>query len=97
MRSVQNSGVSLVASTMLISSAKDKNPVVADIVFYGVIQKIWELDHVTFRVLVFKCDWVDNNKGIISGDLGATLVDLKRIGHKFLKLSKFSMLLIPQI
>ncbi|KAL4033160.1 hypothetical protein IC575_006246 [Cucumis melo] len=36
-RSVQNSGVSLVAKTMQLSSSKDKNPVIGDMSFYGVI------------------------------------------------------------
>ncbi|KAL4029957.1 hypothetical protein IC575_008185 [Cucumis melo] len=53
-RSVQNSGVSLVAKTMQVSSSKDKNPIIGDMSFYGVIQEIWELNYNTFNVLVFK-------------------------------------------
>ncbi|KAL0541260.1 hypothetical protein IC582_021302 [Cucumis melo] len=34
-RSVQNSGVSLVAKTIQVSSSKDKNPVIGDMSFYG--------------------------------------------------------------
>ena len=33
-RAVQNSGVTLVAKTMQVSSAKDKNPVFTDMTFY---------------------------------------------------------------
>ncbi|KAL0551302.1 hypothetical protein IC582_010388 [Cucumis melo] len=39
-RSVQNSGVSLVAKTMQVSSCKDKKSVIGDMSFYGVIQEI---------------------------------------------------------
>lgn len=37
---IQNSGVSLVAKTMQRASVKDKNLVVSDMVFYGVIGEI---------------------------------------------------------
>ncbi|KAA0047527.1 transposase [Cucumis melo var. makuwa] len=81
-RSVQNSEVSLVAKTMQVSSSKDKNPIIGDMSFYGVIQDIWELNYNTFNVAVFRCDWVENNNGMKIDDLGFVLVDLKRIGHK---------------
>lgn len=82
LRVVQNSGVSLVAKTMQVSSAKDKNPIVTDMTFYGVIREIWELDYQAFRMVVFKCDWVENNGGVRVDDLRFTLVNLKRIGFK---------------
>ena len=81
-RAVQNSGVSLVAQTMQVASAKDKNPIVSDMTFYGVNQEIWELDYHNFQVSMFKCNWVENNTGIKVDDLGFTLVNLNRIGFK---------------
>ncbi|TYJ99710.1 putative serine/threonine-protein kinase nek2 [Cucumis melo var. makuwa] len=63
-QSVLNSGVSLVAKTTQVSSSKDKNPVIGDMSFYGVIQEIWELNYNTFNVSVFKCDWVQNSGGV---------------------------------
>ena len=45
----QNSGVSIVATTMQVASAKDKNPVVSNVCFYGVITEIWMLDYITDR------------------------------------------------
>ena len=39
-RTVQNIGIMLVAMTMQVSSAKDKNPVISDMSFYGMIEKI---------------------------------------------------------
>ncbi|XP_073152786.1 uncharacterized protein [Henckelia pumila] len=81
-RVTQNSGVSLVAKTMQVASAKDKNPIVSDMVFYGVIEEIWELYYHKFQVPVFKCNWVENNNGIKVDDFGVTLVNLNRIGFK---------------
>ncbi|KAA0026270.1 hypothetical protein E6C27_scaffold19G002720 [Cucumis melo var. makuwa] len=81
-RRVQNSGVSITATTMQVSSSKDKNPVMSDMTFYGVIQEIWEIDYHQVSFILFKCDWVDNRSEVKVHELGFTLVDLKRIGHK---------------
>ena len=35
-----------------------------------------------FRIPIFKCDWVDNKNGIKVDELGFTLVDFSKIGHK---------------
>ncbi|KAL0554394.1 hypothetical protein IC582_008314 [Cucumis melo] len=80
-RTIQNSGVMFVASTMHVASAKDKNPIIADMSFYGVIQGIWEVSYNTFGVTLFRSDWVDTKNGVRVDDLGFTLVDLNRIGH----------------
>ena len=66
---------------MQVASAKDKHPLYGDMTYYGVIQQIWDLDYVLFRVPVFKCDWV--NQGAVShDDLGFILVNLSRLGQK---------------
>ncbi|XP_028104536.1 uncharacterized protein LOC114303594 [Camellia sinensis] len=78
----QNSGVSLVATTMQVTDYKDKNPMFTDMSYYGVITEIWQLDYNMFKISVFKCDWVDNTKGIRVNELGFTLVELGRIGHE---------------
>ena len=82
LRTTQNSGVSVVASTMQIASAKDKNPIFCELCFYGIITEIWDLDYTKFRIPVFKCDWVDNNNGIKVDELGLTLVDLTKVAYK---------------
>lgn len=81
-RTTQNSGVSLIAKTMQFSSAKDKRPIYCDMVFYGVIKEIWELDYVAFRIPLFKCDWVESNNGVYTDKYGFTFVNLSRLGHK---------------
>jgi len=60
----------------------DNNHVLATISYYGVIEEIWEVDYVKFRVPVFKCKWVDSKTRVHVDDLGFTLVDLAKIGYK---------------
>ncbi|CAL9017844.1 unnamed protein product [Prunus brigantina] len=81
-RTVQNSGVYFLAHTMQVASAKDKNPIVSNMGFYGVIQEIWDLDYQKFRISVLRCDWIDNTSGLVVDELGFTLVDLSKIGHR---------------
>ncbi|XP_056691937.1 uncharacterized protein [Spinacia oleracea] len=79
----QNSGVTIVAQAMHISSAKDKNPIYAKMSYYGVIDHIWELDYSAFRLPIFFCRWVDNNSGVrFEKRHGFTLVDLNKTGSK---------------
>lgn len=79
---VQNSGVTLQASTMYFASAKDKSPREAKMSYYGVIEDIWEFDYIDFKIPLFKCNWVDNTKGVIVDELGFTLVNFEKIGEK---------------
>ena len=67
---------------MQIASAKDKNHVLGEMFFYGVVKEIWDLNYNMFKICVFKCDWVDNKSGVKVDELGFTLVDLQKIGHK---------------
>ncbi|KAI5317330.1 hypothetical protein L3X38_037037 [Prunus dulcis] len=53
-RTTQNSGVYLFAHTMQVASAKDKNPILSNMGFYGVIQEIWDLDYQKFTIPVFR-------------------------------------------
>ncbi|XP_062005957.1 uncharacterized protein LOC133723145 [Rosa rugosa] len=78
---VQNSGVFLHAHALQVAGAKDRNPKIDDMDFYGVIAAIWEMDYNKFRIPVFKYDWVENAKGIKVDEFGFTMVNLNRIGH----------------
>ena len=51
---MQNSGVTLVAEAWHISSARDTNPIYAQMAYFGVIDCIWELDFTMFRFPVFR-------------------------------------------
>ncbi|CAL9010848.1 unnamed protein product [Prunus brigantina] len=79
---VQNNGVYLLAHTMQVASAKDKNPIVSNMSFYGIIQDIWDLDYQKFTITMFRCDWIDSTSGLVVDELGFTLVDLSKIGHR---------------
>ncbi|XP_048502949.1 uncharacterized protein LOC104896462 [Beta vulgaris subsp. vulgaris] len=78
--SLQNSGVSVLASSTFYASAKDRNPVDAKLLYYGRIQEIWELNYSSFKVGLFCCKWICNNLRFVrkDGPCGFTLVDL---GH----------------
>ncbi|XP_074328217.1 uncharacterized protein LOC141666118 [Apium graveolens] len=65
-----------------VSSAKDLNPIESDMTFYGIILEVWELDYHEFKAPLFLCKWAENDKGIKIDDLGFTLVDFNRQGHK---------------
>lgn len=81
-RVVQNSGVSLLARTVQVSSSKDLNPVETEMTFYGIIEEIWELDYYAFKAPLFLCKWADSDRGVKVDDIGFTLVNLSRQGHK---------------
>ncbi|BBN68839.1 hypothetical protein Prudu_602S000400 [Prunus dulcis] len=46
------------------------------------INEIWDLDYHKFRIPVLRCDWVDNTSGLVVDELGFTLIDLSKIGHR---------------
>ncbi|WMV37972.1 hypothetical protein MTR67_031357 [Solanum verrucosum] len=61
----QNSGVTVVASTTSFASSKDKNPIAADLTYYGRIVDIVDIDYYShFKVVLFKCDWYEVEKDI---------------------------------
>ncbi|XP_076908284.1 uncharacterized protein LOC143565079 [Bidens hawaiensis] len=80
---VQNSGVTIIASTTefnrqrcdtLIKIAKDS--------YSGVIEEIWDLDYHGFNIPLFKCKWVNDRTGVQVDKYGFTLVDLATHGYK---------------
>ncbi|KAL5576600.1 hypothetical protein UlMin_018299 [Ulmus minor] len=76
----QNSGVMVEAESLHMSTAKGKNPIYANILYYGVIEDIWELNYTQFKIPVFRCKWVDNKGGVKVDENGFTLVDLNKEG-----------------
>ncbi|KAL5564960.1 hypothetical protein UlMin_028124 [Ulmus minor] len=76
----QNSGVMVEAESLHMSTAKDKNPIYANMIYYGVIEDIWELNYTQFKIPVFRCKWVDNKGGVKVDENGFTLVDLNKEG-----------------
>ena len=78
---MQNSGVIVDANSYHFCSASDNNPIRASMHYFGVIQQIWDVDYTKFRVLVFKCKWVNANTGVRQDEMGFTLVDLNKVGY----------------
>ena len=68
------------AESLHMSTAKDKNPIYANMLYYGVIEDIWELNYTQFKIPVFRCKWVDNKGGVKVDENGFTLVDLNKEG-----------------
>jgi hypothetical protein len=54
----QDSGVCITAITTFMASKKDKNPVDAKVMWYGIIKEIIEVDYVFMKTVVFYCEWV---------------------------------------
>ena len=74
-RKTQNSGVMVIAKT---SSLGD------EVLYYGVLNDIIELNYYeNFRVMLFKCHWVnvEKGKGMKKDSLGFTLVNLSKLIH----------------
>ena len=77
----QNSGVMVVAEGMHFSSSKDQNPVMASIPYFGIIDEIWDVDFIKFKVPVFKCKWIAINSGVKTDEFGSKLVDLEKAAY----------------
>ncbi|XP_038702466.1 uncharacterized protein LOC119999044 [Tripterygium wilfordii] len=80
----QNSGVVVTAKTTSYASVRDQNPVAGDVTYYGRTKNIVELDYYgVFKVLLFKCDWVDTTigTGLKKDAFGFTLVNFKCLVH----------------
>ncbi|CAL1395493.1 unnamed protein product [Linum trigynum] len=75
----QSSGVTLTAMTSSYASSKDKNPVLANVTYYGAIEEIIQLDYYShFKVVLFKCRWFDWEKN----DYGLIRVNFRRLKYQ---------------
>jgi hypothetical protein len=50
--------------------------------YYGQIQEIWKLDFHSFKIPLFRCNWVDAIKGVVKDKYGFISVDLSHQGYK---------------
>ncbi|XP_074283166.1 uncharacterized protein LOC141607711 [Silene latifolia] len=82
MSTMQNSGVCVEAEAMYFAISKDKNPILSKMHYYGVIEEIWELNYWEFESPIFGCKWIESNNGVHKDELGFTLVNLGKVGHK---------------
>jgi hypothetical protein len=98
-RSVQSSGVALVAETTHFERGND-NQVVGKHIYYGIIKQIIELNYYhKGNVVLFKCDWVDNrghNKWVKTDQFGITTVNFKHLFNTGDKMSDEPFILASQ-
>ncbi|XP_078165505.1 uncharacterized protein LOC144560201 [Carex rostrata] len=78
---MQNSGVTLVATSQEFSRSGDARPVMASKSYYGVIEEIWELVYnAHLSIPLFRCQWVED-RGVKVDNDGFTVVDFNRVGY----------------
>ena len=87
-RKTQNSGFMVNATTSSFASAKDNNPILSDLDYYGVLTNIIELDYREGRkVLLFECDWVSKGKRLKQDEDGfmlANFLNVKRHNEPYI-------------
>ena len=83
-KSIENSGVSLVATTICRASVRYNIQVIREVTYYGVLKGIIVLDYHTFQLLIFRCDWEDIANGV-KDDNGFTLINLHERQSQFKK------------
>ena len=51
--------------------------------YYGFVHEIWELDYgVNFQIPVFRCQWVEGQRGVSLDNYRLRIVDLSKVGYK---------------
>ena len=99
-RSVQNSGVALVAETTCFERGNNNNFVMGKKTYYGVIKDIVELNYShEGNVVLFKCDWVDNrveDKWVKTDQFGVTTINFKHLCNTGEKISDEPFILASQ-
>ncbi|KAI3944945.1 hypothetical protein MKW98_032713, partial [Papaver atlanticum] len=79
-------GVTMDAFTIFRESARDSNLVVDDTSYFGIVQKILELDYEDFTEVVFLCNWIrveDKKHGsYVDEETNLRFVNFKRFTSK---------------
>lgn len=80
----------LYAQTQSYASTSDIRPVLGHVAYYGILIDIIEINYYdSFKVVLFRCDWVDvtQGKGVKQDTLGFTLVRFSHLIHSGDRLS----------
>ncbi|XP_071704872.1 uncharacterized protein [Rutidosis leptorrhynchoides] len=78
----QNSGVTVIASSTEFTIVnREERSRIAKKSHYGFIQEIWELHYGSYTIPLFKCKWVDNDRGVQVDEDGFTTVNLSTNGY----------------
>lgn len=76
----QNSGVFQTSLTTSFASAKDQNPIVGEVNYYGSIEEIVEVDYWgVLNVVLFRCCWYQEEKDVY----GLTRVNFQKLRQKY--------------
>ncbi|XP_027182187.1 uncharacterized protein LOC113780602 [Coffea eugenioides] len=78
-RKTQNSGVTVNATTSSFASIRDQNPVLSELVYFGVLKNMIELIYEGRRVVLFECDWISNGSRMKQDADGFTLVNFANV------------------
>ncbi|XP_027158442.1 uncharacterized protein LOC113760068 [Coffea eugenioides] len=78
-RKTQNSGVTVNATTSSFASIRDQNPVLSELVYFGVLKNMIELIYGGRRVVLFECDWISNGSRMKQDADGFTLVNFANV------------------
>lgn len=78
----QNSGIVVTVKARSYASSRDKHPKEGEINYYGALTDIIQLDYSgKCKVVLFKCDWVDINRGCKIDNMGMTLINFNYLQH----------------
>jgi len=51
--------------------------------YYGFVHEVWELEFgVNLQIPVFRCQWVEGQRGVSLDNYGLRIVDLGKVGYK---------------
>lgn len=82
-KTTQNSGVMCRADTTSFANRRDMNPIASGVNYYGVLTNIIKIQYTNdLKFLLFKCDWVDGDRGVKVDELKFTLVNLDRLMYR---------------
>ncbi|XP_027156247.1 uncharacterized protein LOC113757030 [Coffea eugenioides] len=78
-RKTQNSGVTVNATTSSFAGIRDQNPVLSELVYFGVLKNVVELIYGGRRVVLFECDWISNGSRMKQDADGFTVVNFANV------------------